>query len=636
MGKFIRERNALLIVIALMVVYSAYFSAYSIQRHATFRTHVSDLGQMDQALWNTLQGRFLEETKPDGRLATRLTDHVEPIFAIASLSYLFYDGVEAILVFQSIAIALGALPIFWIARRKLQSDWAGVAFAAMYLLFPALQAANLAEFHAVTLAPAPLMFAYNYGEERAWGRYVLFSLIALMVKEEIALLVFAMAIYFAFKARNEKRKALSFGLVAFSLLSLVWFYIAVFVIVAQNNPAGQSPYPSRYPGASSSLFTSLGAIPQLVASIFIPDKLVYLLQLFASVGFMAALDPISLLVGLPSLALNLMSSYPAQYSGTYHYSAPVVPYFVLGAIGGAAAIKSKVKSQKLKALAIGSAFLVVLGYHFIAGYTPIGGAFFWPETTPHQQLLARFTKQIPRSAKVSTTGAIFPHISHREFLYRFPLILDAEYVLLDVSQSSTTNPIDFRVNYLGTLKQGFGVRDAADGYILLQRGATQTELPDTFYDFARTLAAPQNRIVVDFEDKIRFLGYDVRQDDWERVYLRTYWTRLPTMEDNNFALYPFFPDASSAPRADAQLPPLLIHFWYPTARWRVGEVIIADTLPIKVGPRARIGVGVFFGATWEDSERRLTPQTTAPVSADRAWALVGELARVGKGYQVVK
>lgn len=632
-----KNRSPLWVLLALMVVYSVYFSAYSIQLNATFHTHASDLGQMDQALWNTLHGRFLEDTKPDGRQATRMTDHVEPIFALVSLAYLPYDGIEAILVFQSIVVALGALPIFWIARKKLGSEWAGIAFAGMYLLFPALEAANLAEFHAVTLAPAPLMFAYHYGEERAWGRYIAFSFLALMVKEEIAFLVFAMAVYFAAQATRGKRKALSLALFTFALLALAWFYVAVYVIVPQNNLSGQSPYYNRYPGASMNLLKSLGAIPQLVASIFIPDKLAYLLQLFASVGFLAAFDPISLLVGSPSLILNLLSIYPAQYSGTYHYSAPVVPYFVLAAIGGAKRIFDfRFKIADLKTLVFVGAFVIALGYHLIAGYTPIGGAFFFPESSPHQQLLARFVNEIPRDAKVSTTESLFPHISHRQFLYRFPLIKDADYVLLDVSQSSTTNPVDFRVNYLETLKQGFGVRDAGDGYILLQRGLAQTELTDAFYDFVRIHTEPQNRFQVDFENKIRFLGYDVRQDDWQRVYLRTYWTRLPTMEDNNYALFPFFPDDSGTPRADAELPPLLIHFWYPTARWRVGEVIVADTLPIEVGTRARIGVGVFFGATWADADRRLTPQSSALTSSDRAWALVGEIARVGKKYAVVK
>ena len=202
-----RAKLAWVCVIALTIAYTVYFSALSIQRHNTFRTRASDMGQMDQALWNTLHGNLLQDTRPDGKNLPRLTDHVEPIFLVIPFAFLIYDGIETLFVLQSVAIALGALAIFWIARRKLQNDWVGVAFALMYLMFPALQAANLAEFHAVTFAPAPLLFAYHYGEERAWKRYALFSLIALAVKEDIALLVITMAIYFAirnvqFKIRN--------------------------------------------------------------------------------------------------------------------------------------------------------------------------------------------------------------------------------------------------------------------------------------------------------------------------------------------------------------------------------------------------------------------------------------------------
>ena len=172
MKKFLRERCGLLIVTALMLVYSAYFSALSIQRHNTFRTYASDMGQMDQAMWNTLHGNWLQDTRaPGGENEPRLTDHVEPIFLVVPLVFLVYSGIESLFVLQSVVIALGALPVFWIAQRRLKSQWAALAFAAMYLLIPALQAANLAEFHAITFAPAPLLFAFNYAEERAWKRF---------------------------------------------------------------------------------------------------------------------------------------------------------------------------------------------------------------------------------------------------------------------------------------------------------------------------------------------------------------------------------------------------------------------------------------------------------------------------------
>jgi uncharacterized membrane protein len=651
MGNLIRGRISLSIVLALMLAYSVYFSALSIQRHNTFRTRASDMGQMDQALWNTLHGNLLQDTRPDGHNAPRLTDHVEPLFLVIPFVFLVYDGIEALFVVQSAAIALGALPIYWIAQRRLQSDWAGVAFAAMYLMFPALQAANLAEFHAVTFAPAPLMFAFNSGEERAWKRYALFSLIALAVKEDIALLVLTMGAFFVvkdrfqvsgfklFKPETWNLKRLNLYPATIATLAAAWFALALLVIVPHFSPRGESVYTERYyPGLSRDPAKLIAAIPPLIAGIFIPEKLAYLLQLLASVGFLALFDPTALLVGAPSLLLNLLSNYPAQYSGTYHYSAPAAPYFVLAAIGGAAAIKLKVESSRFKVALWSAALLIALGYHTIAGYTPIGGEFFFPEVTPHQQLLARFVNQIPRDAKVSTTATLFPHLSHRRVLYRFPTVLDAEYILLDVSQANITNPIDYRVNYFDALKQGFGIRDAVDGYVLLQRGLTQTELPDGFYNFLRACHCilPQQPVTIDFGDKVRFLGFDVRQDDWQRVYLRTYWTRLPGM-DNNYALFPFYPDAEGNPRAEAQLPPLLVHFWYPTSRWQPDEVIAADTLPIEVGARAQIGIGVFFGAAWDTAEFYLAPRTNdAAISSDGRWVVIGEIVKQGKRYAIVK
>jgi uncharacterized membrane protein len=641
---------ALLIVLVLILAYSAYFSALSIQRHHTFRTYASDMGQMDQALWNTLHGHWLEDTRPSGVQMPRLTHHVEVIFFVIPLVFLIYEGIESLFVVQSVAIALGALPIFWIARRKLQSEWWAIVFVAMYLMFPALQAANLAEFHAITFAPAPLLFAYHYGEERAWKRYALFSLIALAVKEDVALLVFVMSVYFAFRVQGSRFKVrglkmpLNFELLTLNraplviaILALVWFYLTVFVIIPHFQPRGELPYVDRYPRDLVALVTSL----------LTWGRVEYLLKLLASVGFLALFDPIPLLLGSPSLLLNLLSRYEAQYSGTYHYSAPVAPYFVLAAIGGAKRIMSfrfqvagsrfEVLGSVLNKMAILIACGVALGYHTIAGYTPIGGEFFFPEVTPHHRLLARFTAQIPRDVPVMTTSTLFPHVSHRRVVYRFgqlPVPPDTEFILLDVSQART-NPIDYVQHYRNALEHGFGIRDAADGYILLQRGLTRRDLPDEFFDFLRARTPPQNRLEIDFEDKLRFLGYDVAQDDWQRVYLRLYWTRLAGM-DNNFALFPFYPDENGAPRADAQLPDLMFPFWYPTLKWKEGEVIVVETIPIEVGARAKIGLGVFFGATWDTAEFYLAPRTTAPISPDGRWVLIGEIVRQGKRYIVVK
>jgi hypothetical protein len=77
-------------------------------------------------------------------------------------------------------------------------------------------------------------------------------------------------------------------------------------------------------------------------------------------------------------------------------------------------------------------------------------------------------------------------------------------------------------------------------------------------------------------------------------------------------------------------------FWYPTLKWRDGEVIAIETVPMELGARAKIGLGVFFGATWDDAEFYLAPHTDAPIAPDGRWVLIGEIMRNGRKYEVVK
>ena len=54
------KRLPAVLVGLLMILYIAQFGVLSIQRHDAFQTHMRDLGNMDQPIWNTLHGRLLD------------------------------------------------------------------------------------------------------------------------------------------------------------------------------------------------------------------------------------------------------------------------------------------------------------------------------------------------------------------------------------------------------------------------------------------------------------------------------------------------------------------------------------------------------------------------------------------------
>ena len=187
----------------MVLLYIALFSTLTILKHEAFETTAFDLGNLDQAVWNTSHGRILRLTNIEG-VDTRLAHHVEPILLPISLLYILYSGPQTLLILQTVVIALGAFPVFWLARERLKSDLAGLSFSAAFLLFPALEAANMFDFHAATLAPSFLLFAFYYLERRRYKVFLLFALLAMACKEEIPLLICMMGLYLALVKRERR------------------------------------------------------------------------------------------------------------------------------------------------------------------------------------------------------------------------------------------------------------------------------------------------------------------------------------------------------------------------------------------------------------------------------------------------
>ena len=669
----------------LILVYIFFFSAYSLQRHATFNTFAADLSFIDQPMWNTLQGRFLERTLDD-RQVSRVAEHLEPIIIPIAFVFYVWDDVRAILIIQAIALALGALPVYWIARELISNgerqrakgkhQWLPLAFVIVYLMFPALQAANVADFHADPFVVTPLLFAFWYAmQSRYWAMWG-WAILAMLVKENLPTLTFMLGLYLFLSGGSGNQGSGDQGIrerrwhgLAMMAVSLIWFYVATFLIVA---PLAAEVYGTEGPIYLSNRYTNLdagsgGLLARAWAALMLlrePGRLIYLAGLFASVGWLALLAPEFLLLGLPVLVANTFSNFPGQYSGEQHYSAPLAPVFVIAAVFGFQRL-SVLASQRLRAKRLGRyvpalivAWLLTwsLGYHYLRGWTPLARDFNWPRRTVHNQMLDRFIEQIPPEAPVSTTPPLHPHLAHREKIYVFPTIADADYVLLDVSGRTDAHPNDVRRNFDVLVEGGeFEIVDAADGYVLLhktQKVEDQKQaLPDAFYDFARVQdAKPQYPARIEFDTRLRFLGYDVVDDrKWQQTHLRLYWQVLAPLSDNP-TLWPFIFNEDGVLIEESSQRPMVVPLWYPPAQWQPGETIITETIPWDLGPRFNIGLAVLRGADGESEKNDaaasfIHPGRRLPITKAEAdvvlfhgdtWAQVGAFARDGRDLGPVR
>ncbi len=594
-----------------IALYVLTFGIITVLKHEAFQTTAFDLGNMDQAVWNSLRGRFLPFTNW-GEEGTRLAYHVDPILILISPLYLLYSDPKTLLVFQTLVVALGALPLFWLAREKFGESLVTLVFPLVYLLFPALEAANMFDFHSTTIAAPLLLYAFYYLWKRKYPWFFLFAFLVMACKEEMPLLVMMMGLYALLVQRNRR--------VALTTISLgvAWFIVAVYIIIPHYNPEGGSPYLAAYGylgGGPFGILKGLLTRPDLVIShLFIKDKALYLWGLLAPVAFLSLLAPQTLLLSLPTLGINLLSTKPEFYTlEKFHYAALLVPFVVLSALLGVdylvARLSPRLEMKRQTLLYSVSALVLIstLLYHRGHGFTPLAAGFQIPKATPHHRLAQELMALIPEGATLSAQSRLNPHLSQRPRIYMFPKVEDADYVFFDVSVDSwPIHPNDQRRLFDTLLgEEGFGILAAKDGYILLQRGLSDfQELPEGFYDFAR-VKEPQIEypMAVDFEGRLRFLGFNLKQKE-EMTSLALYWQPLLAVE-RDYRIYPFFYDEEGRIIEDTTLRPMTTALWYPTSRWKVGEMVKMETLPWDVGEDFNVGLGVIEEESWELWEERL-------------------------------
>jgi hypothetical protein len=222
--------------------------------------------------------------------------------------------------------------------------------------------------------------------------------------------------------------------------------------------------------------------------------------------------------------------------------------------------------------------------------------------------------QIPPDASIAAQGKVYPHLSNRLIPYQLPDVGDAVYVLFDATTGTwPVHPNDIWALAKDLLGSGnYGILDAADGYLLLKRGLTDTELPGAFYSFARVAdPQPQYRLNVEFGDQLRLIGFDVLDDPRRRESsVRLYWQPLRPL-DPNLRLYPFFVNAEGQMVENTEQRPLLAQLWYPPRLWHPGETVVAETMPWVLGDQWSLAVGVLAGNDWSDWSKRLPVRVIA-------------------------
>jgi uncharacterized membrane protein len=416
-----------------IAAYASGFSALSILRHRAFATGRFDLGNMVQAVWSTAHGHPLQITSLRGDQISRLGSHFDPILAAFAPLWLLWPSPDMLLVVQAIAVALGALPVFWLARKHLVSERAGVGFALAYLIYPPTEWLTLNEFHPVALACPLLLFAIWFLDE---GRLLPFAACAAgaaTTKEEIALVVAGLGVWYGFAhARRLTGAVVAAAGIAVAL-------VAIEVVIPHFNRAGTSSFFTRYSEVGSTpggvVHTALTNPWKIVTTALTGRGLGYLARLVLPLGLLVVLAPLVLIAALPELAANLLSAATTQTSIRFHYTAGLIPVLVAAAVFGAKRLERLRPGLPVAtcAVVLGLVSSYLLGPIPVWRYFPGGQQHQAQaaEVSEHDRIAARALRLIPPDVAVSATNSLGAHLSARRRVLSFPYLQDARWIAAD-------------------------------------------------------------------------------------------------------------------------------------------------------------------------------------------------------------
>jgi uncharacterized membrane protein len=223
--RYVRVEAPLLIVGGAACAWFAVISALALRLHSEFGTGRFDLGNMAQAVWSTSHGRPLEMTMANGEQMSRLAVHVDPI--LVAFTPLRYIGPipELLVTVQALALATGAIPVYLLARRYLDSTAAALLCAFVYLLNPWVAWIALFDFHAVALAIPLLLYSVYFLFTERWVAFGFVISLALLTQELIGITVTALGLWYAIQAGRRR-----IGIVI-AAIGAGWTAICLYLII---------------------------------------------------------------------------------------------------------------------------------------------------------------------------------------------------------------------------------------------------------------------------------------------------------------------------------------------------------------------------------------------------------------------
>lgn len=579
------RQNFHILSAGIIFVYILFFSLISCFRYNSFDFKDFDFAIYGQVMWNLLHGSM--ESSILG--IPFLGNHMDLILFVVLPFYAVFKHPITLLFLQNILIGLGAVPVYLLAKRILDKDFAFI-FSLLYLFYPALNFVNYFEFHPLSFVIVFLLCMIYYFEKENFRLFTVFMVLSLLCKENVALGVIFYGIY----AWIFRRRAYKWVVVPI-LTGALYFILTLKLMGFLNKGVINFNYLYSNLGNNlTEIFVNILKRPDIVfQSLFSSLNLDFLMKLLLPLSLLSVFSN-SIFIALPFFLQQMLSIRVMDHTINYHYTATLIPFLFISAIYGARFILDRKYLKK-------NALICILLAGILLSNVCFGMVIKMPFKQDIDYKKEDFVKKIPLPAPVVATFEYLPKLSQRAGIYSFHHVYmnrytlsdkeyilpeNIEYALIDFNDSLTFSAF-YRPEHCINLqkfftKDNWGVIDGADDILLLKKNNNGA---DTGFCVFLGKAPPLEPPLIAIEDNIGIKKYEIKHDVYKPggvVGLTLFWESLCKTNKDYWAVFKIVDEKNN-----------VLHFVfhpvcyriYPAYLWQKGDLYKEEVkilIPYKI------------------------------------------------------
>ncbi len=396
-----RTNSKFLVLIFALTCYILFFSFLSVQMNRHYLTSL-DYAIFVQSIWSTInQGTFFYSSIIG---MSQFGIHNSPILIVLIPVLMIFKNPEVLLIFQTVLLALGAVPLYLIAREKINES-VGIIIGCIYLLYPPLHGVNLYDFHEVAFVPLLLGFCFYFLLKRNYYCFFILSLITMTIKEDVAFCIVLIGFYALLTIKDASREDKILFLLV-SIIGLIWLALTFIVIIPHFNIIQHQSTLIHYEDPLQSI------------TMFWNEKVEYFFRIFLPIGFIPFFSPGILAISIPFFAEIFFSSLGMRTNFLSHSATLIIPLVFITTISGIVWINKKI-GKKYPEIIQYILFLIIV-LTIISNITsPVPQLFSQINDKPnlHYNNLNTLIEKIPQNLSISSQTDILPHIATRNEVY---------------------------------------------------------------------------------------------------------------------------------------------------------------------------------------------------------------------------